>query len=438
MSSKRYSRRDFLKTMGMGSASLAVAGLVNLSTTLAQGEEIVIRYLTPSWASTTDRRAARQIAFRGVIDSFNDQFADQGIRVEEIVGDGNPLTITQEIEAGNVESIWFNHGNILNRLNADQLVDLTQYMDGELEQFFDFVQNTVTSEDGRVGALWHNTDTPLYYYNTTKIPTPPTTWSELRAICEQIQADEGTGKFGYVAPLVGWTQMNSGLYVARGGTFVDEMGAPIAFTEDNLAIWSEMFEFYVGLVQDGLIPSSAVANNQSQMLPDVFAGDVYSFAGNSNFHIRELQPNLPPDEYANWAAVPLPYPDSADGGRYVAGGWVIGAIDTGDEAKNAAAAAWAIFATNDRAQANTCKAGGWIPTRPGIIEEDPFYSEDAFAQTTLDALEQGYVVPLDPVYNPLRIAIETALQRAAAGDVSIDEALAEAEAETMREYEALQ
>ena len=437
MAKKGLSRRDFLKTIGVGGAGLAASNLVGLSRALAQdGEEIVVRYLVPSWASTSDRRRERQVAFRGVIESFNQQFADQGIRVEEIVGDGNPLTITQEIEAGNVDAVWINHGVFQSRFAEGQLVDLSQY-EAEPGAFFDFVQDTITTPDGAIAAMWHNTDTPLYYYDTTKIETPPTTWSELRALCQQVRETEGGNTYGFVTPYAGWFQMNFGMYVALGGTFVDEDGAPVAFSDENLAIWQTVFDHAVTLVQDDLIPASAISNNQSQTMPDVFAGNVWSFTGNSNFHIRELQPNLPPDEYANWAAAKLPYPDEADSGRYVAGGWGIGAVDTGDEARNAAAAAWTIHATNPSAMANTCLAGGWIPTRPQILSDDPFYTDDAFAQTTLEALEEGWVVPSAPIFIAMWQAFDAAIQRAAGGEVSIDEALAEAEAETNRAFEEL-
>jgi len=438
MAKKGLSRRDFLKNLGIGGAGLAAAGLVDLSRAYAQnGEEIVVRYLVPSWASTRDRRRERQVAFRGVVESFNERFADQGIRVEEIVGDGNPLTITQEIEAGNVDAIWFNHGNFQNRYNSGQLVDLSQY-EAQVGEFFDFVQDTITTEDGAIAALWHNTDTPLYYYDTTKIETPPTTWSELRELAQRIRDEEGGSKYAYVTPFVGWFQMNMGMYTALGGTMVDDDGAPIAFTNENLDIWQQVFEHSVTLIRDDLIPASAVSNNQSQMLPDVFAGNVYSFTGNSNLHIRELQPNLPPDEYENWAAAKLPHPDELEDGLYVAGGWGIGAVNSDDEARNAAAAAWVIHATNSSAMANTCLAGGWIPTRPAILAEDPFYEEDSFAQVTLEALESGWVVPTAPIFVPMWQALDAAVQRAATGEVTIAEALLEAEAETQRAYEALQ
>ncbi len=161
--------------------------------------------------------------------------------------------------------------------------------------------------------------------------------------------------------------MNTGLYLSLGGEYVNEEGAPVAFEPENCQVWNDMFSYYndmfsyyIGLVENDLIPASAVANDQTQQMPDVYAGDIYSFAGNSNFHVRQLQPNLPEEEYANWSATPLPIPDAADPAfpnLYQAGGWIIGAVASGDPEREAAAAAWTLHATNGRSLANTCKAG---------------------------------------------------------------------------------
>lgn len=452
MSNKSISRRKFLRVAALSGtaafvsacaappapAAPATPAATEPTAAPAAAEPVVVRFRTPPWASTQDTRVERQVAFRSVIDAFNAAHADRGWSVQEVVADDVAANITADIEAKNVDAYWFNHGEYGNRARAGQLMDLKPYLDGAEAEFFPWVQDIYNSlGDGKVYALWHNTDTPLYYYNTEKVPTPPQTWSELMALAEKVRADEGGDKYAFVHPYVGWIQMNAGLFSALGGAFVDEAGAPVVFQEPNLGILKGMFQHYVDLVAKKLIPESAIANNQQQMMPDVYAGNVYSFNGNSNYHIRQLKPNLPAEEYAKWSAAPLPRPDAAEAAKYVAGGWMIGAVPTDNPALAEAAAAWVKHATDSAAQANTNKAGGWIPTRPAILEQDAFFKSDPFAQTTLQALGGGYVVPLAPIFTPMTGFIEAALQRAAKGEQSIDDALKQAETETMAEYEAI-
>lgn len=432
---KLINRRSFLKRIAaLGGGALMADNLINYAKAQSNGP-ITVRFLTPSWASTRDRRIERQIAFNNVLESFNDRYADQGIQVQEIVGDGNSVTITQEIDAGNVDAVWINHSSYPNHVLAGQLLSLEPYLEGEDSKFFPWSTNTLRQVSGSLSGLWHNTDTPLFYYNSESIPTPPSTWSEVTAMAEAIKA-QNPKAYGVAYPLVGWMQMNSGLYEALGGTWLSDSGEPIVFQGENLEHWKTMFSYYLDLLDRDLMPKSAISSNQSQLLPDVFAGTVQSFSGNSNFHVRELQPNLPADEYAKWKAVPLPYPDAAGGGKYVAGGWVIAPVASGNEATEAAAAAFTLHATGNRAQRDTCRAGAWIPTRPEIIAEDPFYSDDAFAQVTLKALESGIVVPLAPIMGAVRTSIENALVKVASGQASLNDALNTASIELELEYQA--
>ena len=445
MEGRKLSRRDFLKLAGIAGAGAMLAACAQEAPVVeeeptdegAPAEQIAVRYLVNQWASTVDRRVERQVAFRSVIDAFNVKFADKGWEIEEIPFDGNSVTLTQEIEAGNIDAMWYNRAEYGNRKRADQLLDLTEALDGGEDEFFDWVTEMMKSVDGQIASLWHNTDTPLYYYNTEKIADPPEKWMDVIAICEKVRMDEGGDKYAFTHPFAGWLQMNSGMFVALGGEYVNEEGAPVAFEPENVEIWKYMFEYYIGLLEDDLIPAAAVANNQIQQLPDVYAGNVYSFAGNSNHHTRQLLPNLPEGEYEKWSAQPLPYPDRAPNGLYEAGGWVIGAAQTGDGARQEAAAAWVMHATGATSQAVTNKAGGWIPTRPGVMQDDAFYKEDHYAQVTLEALNNGYVVPLDAIYSPMTTAIGTALTRAATGEATIDAALTDAAAETDREWDAI-
>lgn len=428
----KLSRRSFLKL-----STGAVAGLTLGSTpfsALAQNADgINVRYVVPQWASSSDRRAERAIAFRSVVDLFNARHAPN--TVSEILGTGDVIGISQNLDNGDGDAYWVEKTWYVDWQAQGRFADLSQYLpEGEEDKFFPVTTEYLRSVNGELGALWHNTDTPLFYYNTALIDSPPTTWEELIAWAAEWR--ETNGNYAFTLPYQNWMQMFGGNLERLGGSWVDDSGAPALFESRDLLV--RLLQPFVDLVQNDLVPSEAVLNGHNDQMPLVYTGDAASFFGNSNLHIRALQPNLPPEEYSNWAATTLPYPEElTDQQRaYTVGGWVIAvARNENDPEREAAAAQWVMHATNATSIAVTTKAGGWVPTRPEILENDPFYSEDTIMQTTLAALnEHGYVPPAAPAYQIAFTAIGEALQVAASGQSSLDDALNAAEERINREY----
>lgn len=440
MSRKSLSRRGFLKlAASAGAGALAFAGGYipkALAARVQQAGPVSIKYRALPWNSTQDRRIERQIAFQNVIDSFRLRFPN--ITFEEVVGPDDPVATTQDIANKSVDAAWFNHSVYADYVRAGYLVDLAPYLaEGEEAKFFDWSISALKGVDGSLRALWHDTDTPLYFYNKEKISTPPATYGELLELARKVAKDE-PGKFAVTYPMRNWTQFNFGMFDAMGGKIMgDDKKTVVLFDDANRALLVKLIEFTKTLVDEKLIPTGAVGYDHNSQMPEIFTGGVYSFAGNNNLHIRALKPNLPAEEFAKWAAAKLPRPDDAPRGGYVAGGWVIGAVATGDKDKEAAAAAWTLHATAFNAQRDTNKAGGWIPTRPEVMEQDNFYATDPFITTTLDALNTGgYVVPFVPILPAIQTAVINAVGQILTGAQSIDDALKAAKEEVDREIAA--
>jgi multiple sugar transport system substrate-binding protein len=416
--------------------TLALTPFALHATAVAQsGEQVVVRYLVPQWASSRDTRIERQIAFQSVIDSFHLRYPQY--RLEQVVGPGSQVSIAQALADGDADAVWINHAWYADWQAAGFFADLTDYLsDGAEEAFFDWTIEALRSVDGRLGGLWHNTDTPLYFFDTTYIAEAPTTWSELRAVAEQVFVD--TGKYAISYPIRNWAQYNMGMFAALGGEIFDADGRPVLFEGANRDALEQIFDHYATIYGLGFAPASSAAANHDQQMPPVYAGDVVAMVSNNNAVLRYLRPNLPPGEVENWSAAPLPYPDGADAGRFVAGGWVIAlAANAADPAKEAAAAAWIEHMTDVNAQRDTNKAGGWVPTRPGVIEADPFYADDPFMVTTVAALNAGgWVVPFNPLYPAVVTSLNEAIAQVVTGQQTVAQALAEAETAVMREFEA--
>ena len=417
-------------------AALLLAPLAWSGVALAQGgEQITVRYLVPQWASSRDTRIERQIAFQSVIDSFHLRYPEY--RLEQVIGPGSQVSISQALAEGDVDAIWINHAWYAEWQAAGFFADLTDYLsEGAEAEFFDWTIEALRSVDGRLGGLWHNTDTPLYFFDTTYIPEAPTTWSELRELAERVFVEHG--KYGISYPMRNFTQFTMGMFAALGGEVFDGAGRPVLFEGANREALEQIFDHYATVYGLGLAPAASAAANHDQQMPPVYAGDVVAMVSNNNAMIRYLQPNLPPDEVANWSAAPIPYPDGADGGRYVAGGWVIALVaNPADPAREAAAAAWVEHMTDVAALRDTNKAGGWVPTRPSVIDADPFYADDFFMVTTVEALNAGgWVVPFDPLYPAVVTALNEAIADVVTGQASVAQALDAAETAVMREFEA--
>jgi multiple sugar transport system substrate-binding protein len=430
------SKQDRRARLAAGTAIVTLALASGAAGPLAaQDGDTVVRFMVPQWASSSDRRIERQIAFQSVIDAFND--ADNGMRVQEVVANVDQASVAQAISEGAVDAVWINTQWYAGLMAGGALADLDDHLDAaEIAEYFDWTIAALRSVNGELGCLWHNTDTPLVFYDATVIETPPATWSEVRATAERVKAE--TGKFGMSYPMMHWSQFNMGMFNAAGGQVVDDTGRPVLFEGANREILTGMFDFYAGLFADGLIPAQNATARHADHLPAVYAGDVAMFLSNSNANIRSLQPNLPPDEFANWRSAPLPAPDGVAQGNFVAGGWLICPVANDDPAIEAAAAAWTLHATGPRANRDTNKAGGWLPTRMSVYAADAFFVQDEAMQTAAAALDAGgWAVPFAPIYPAINNALNTAMSAVGSGQASVADALATAEADVMREFAAM-
>lgn len=399
-------------------------------------EEVKVRYLVPRWASSIDRRIERQVAFQGVLDSFREKYPQ--IELEEVVSTASNylVDIVQQMKEGTIDVAWINSGWYGQLQKEDVLADITPYISNEeLSEFYpwsiEFLMN-----DGKMNALWHNTDARIYFYNSSVIKTPPKTWSELMKLGEKIKEEKGDYVLG--ASLgKNFNSHISGIFVEMGGSFVDEAGNPVVFEGVNREIWSEILNYFVEMVEKEYIPQTASVWSEPQIMPQVFAGQIHSFIANSNFNIRQLKPNLPEEEYEDWKAALLPRPDSLETSRTYSGGWLVGPAKSEDKDILKASVAFMKHATSYEAMRNTCKAGGWTPTRPAILANDQYYQNDRFAQITSTALDFTTNYPTVEIMPAIIDEIRLLASATTSGKMEVEAAIERADSNIKRKYEGL-
>ncbi len=77
-------------------------------------------------------------------------------------------------------------------------------------------------------GIWYTTDVRFLYYRKDLIETPPTTWDELLAVCEEIK-DDVTYPYVFQAQRDEGTMTNSILpfFYGQGAKLFDEDGNPV-------------------------------------------------------------------------------------------------------------------------------------------------------------------------------------------------------------------
>lgn len=420
---------------------LVLAGVFAIGSAAAQAnqaelEPATVRYLVPRWASSIDHRIERQVAFQSALDLFRARFPQ--IELVEVVSSAGDyrVDIAQQLEAGTIDAVWLDHIWYGEFQAEDHFIDLLPHMsDEEIGAFYSWTIEALRSVNGELGALWHNTDARMYFYDASRVPTPPATWSEVEALCEQVQA-ESPGRYPIAYSLVDISHL-LGIFTELGGRYIDDDGRPVVFEGENREHMERIVTWFRDMVDEGCIPRAATVWNEPDIMPQVFTGEILSFVANSNFHVRNLAPNLPAEEYAEWRATVVPRPDEAEANRTWSGGWVVAAVDSGDEARMRAAVEFVKHVTGFDAMRATTKAGGWNPVRPAIMDEDPYYAEDRFAVAANEALETSSTVPLVPIVTVIREEMQRAFRAVTSGEASLDDAFDRAQATITQEYDRL-
>lgn len=428
--------RHLALALVIAASGVLAIGSAAAQPTQAELEPATIRYLVPRWASSIDHRIERQVAFQSALDLFRARFPQiELIEVVSSAGDYR-VDIAQQLEAGTIDAVWVDHIWYGEFQAEGHFVDLLPYMsEAELGEYYVWTIEALRSVNAELGALWHNTDARMYFYDASRIPTPPATWSEVEALCEQVQA-ESPGTYPIAYSLVDLSHI-PGIFTELGGRYIDDDGRPVVFEGENRDHMARITTWFRDMVDAGCIPRAATVWNEPDIMPQVFTGEILSFLANSNFHVRQLAPNLPAEEYADWHATVLPRPDEVDANRTWSGGWVVAAVNSGDGTRMRAAVEFVKHVTGFDAMRATTKAGGWNPVRPAIMDEDPYYSENRFAVATNQALETSSTLPLVPIVTVINEEVQRAFRAVTSGEAELDDAFDRARATIQQEYDRL-
>ncbi|WYL94486.1 MAG: sugar ABC transporter substrate-binding protein [Gloeotrichia echinulata IR180] len=276
------------------------------------------------------------------------------------------------------------------------------------------------------GIPWYLT-TRLTIYNTdllkkAGITNPPTTYTELAQVAQQIK--DKTGKYAFFVTFV---PQDSGevleSFVQMGVTLVDAEGKAAFNTEKGKAA----FQYWIDLYKKGLLPKEALTQGHRHAIDLYQAGETAFLASGPEF-LKTISINAPKIAQASAIAPQL----SGDTGKKNVA--VMNIVIPRDTKNPDAAVKFALFVTNDENQLSFAKAAKVLPSTNKALADSYFTQVPASASTlekarvmTAKQLQQAEVlIPTLKDIKKLQKAIYENLQAGMLGQKTVDKAVEDA------------
>jgi multiple sugar transport system substrate-binding protein len=296
------------------------------------------------------------------------------------------------------------------------------YDSDQVNDFVSFARNGMRGPDGKLRALWVNTDVRVLYYRKDLVSDPPKTWDELIAQAAELSK---RGLAGYLYPGgrgEGAVMEHLPMFWAQGGELVDAAGTPVFGDGKNRIAMLNLLGFLKRTIDSGASPSRVVNYRfEADLYPEILRGNVAMFLG-GNWMAKQLR-DL--GDKSDWGIAPIPLMSTGDPVT-AAGGWTY-AIFTSDAKKQD----FIVDLINNlvaspAAMAASTAAIGNLPTRVSVAQGDSAYVKDPTVHDFLSLLRYARARPGAAVYPSISNELQVAMSDVITGQQSPEAALDQA------------
>jgi multiple sugar transport system substrate-binding protein len=300
---------------------------------------------------------------------------------------------------------------------ASSVVDVADYFAG--------IWDTNRIGGRLYGVPWY-IDTRLMFYRRDLLrdagfSAPPTSWPEWKQVLAAIQTQAPRDHYAMLLPINEFEPLLA-LALQQDEPLLREDGRWGNFTGPG---FRRALAFYLEIFQRGWAPllgNAAISNVWNE-----FGRGRFAFYVSGPWNIGELQRRLPAGQQDTWMTAPLPGPHGP--GASIAGGSSLVVF----RASRHQAAAWRLieFLSQPVVQSRFHALTGDLPPRR-TTWQDPRLAADARARAFREQLERVKSAPKVPEWERIVTAMQQVAERAAHGDLSVEQAARELDARADR------
>lgn len=296
------------------------------------------------------------------------------------------------------------------------------YPPEQVNDFVAFARNGMRGPDGKLRALWVNTDVRVLYYRKDLVSNPPKTWEELIAQASELSK---RGLTGYLYPGgrgEGAVMEHLPMFWAQGGQLVDDDGKPVFGTGANRVAMLNLLEFLKRTVDSGASPSRVVNYKfEADLYPEILRGNVAMFLG-GNWMAKQLRDLGDKNE---WGVAPIPLKTSGDPVT-AAGGWTYAIFTTDAKKQDLIIDLINSLVASPTAMAASTEAIGNLPTRMSVAQGDYAYVKNPTVHDFLALLRYARARPGAAVYPSISTELQIAMSDVITGQQTPQAALDQA------------
>lgn len=413
LTQRKFSRRDMLRWIGVGTSGAVLAACVPAGQTgsaveqggeAAGGEKIHLE----AWSRMTD---LAQESIKEIIDIYNET-NDMNVHLEFVYiaqtqGSQADEKLLTAVAGGTPPALHYADRFTVPQFAHEgfftEITDLAQGAGVTKDLYFDFAWEETVYKGG-IYALSFDTDTRALWYNKDIMAeagldpeSPPTNLEELRAATEALTIRDDNGivdRYGF-NPLYDQAWLYTWGF-GFGGEFQDDTGRITFAHEKNIEAMEfvKAFADEIG-VEDIDAMLSACAGGNCSGENDYFWTGQSAMTCSGNWKVAQAKRYKPDTSYG---VVPMPGPDGPAPHASWAGGWSW-AVPTG--ASNVAEAFDACFyLCGPEGQLKYNKDTFHIPTIKSAAE-DPFFTEDPLHAVFMELLPVSHARPPIPLGSKL-------------------------------------